>query len=285
MFTTEVKSRLPQSQLNSARNSKKLLNNGQTVMASKMKNGITISAQSKSKYTLSRNSKVETSNQSLVSKITIAKRDNRNTQPLRKSNIPITSVIKPRPVSKVLMTSRASLNNRKVNNRTNQMPTQETEKNEPVQDTKREISDMAIQTNESEILNHTLIIGDLKIVAPSKFVSDEIDKLRRDMETKKLLKTTRNFEEHALRDEQHLDDLIEFLDKSFITRRPHKLTDNNLDEDRKLIASMDELLQRERPKTESITDIRSRIKHKEQELLSLFDHFQKKTELFAKTNA
>lgn len=47
---------------------------------------------------------------------------------------------------------------------------------------------------------------------------------------------------------------------------------------------MDELLLRERPKTESITDIRKRIRQKELELLSLFDHFQKRAELVGKIN-
>lgn len=42
----------------------------------------------------------------------------------------------------------------------------------------------------------------------------------------------------------------------------------------RLMTSMDILLNREVPKTESITNIKERIKLKEKELLSLFDNVQ-----------
>ena len=96
-----------------------------------------------------------------------------------------------------------------------------------------ETMEMAIQTNEGEILNHALIVGDLKIMQPSKFVIDEIEQRRKDLETKKLLMTTRKFEEHSKMEEEHLDDLQEFLDKSYITRKPRKVRNMSLEEDRK----------------------------------------------------
>ena len=100
---------------------------------------------------------------------------------------------------------------------------------EPLTDT----MEMAIQTNEGEILNHALIVGDLKIMQPSKFVIDEIEQRRKDLETKKLLMTTRKFEEHSKMEEEHLDDLQEFLDKNYITRKPRKVRNMSLEEDRK----------------------------------------------------
>lgn len=45
---------------------------------------------------------------------------------------------------------------------------------------------------------------------------------------------------------------------------------------------MDELLKREIPKTESITDIRARIKRKEEELLNLFDNVESTARFIAR---
>lgn len=47
---------------------------------------------------------------------------------------------------------------------------------------------------------------------------------------------------------------------------------------------MDKLLQQERPKNDSINDIKQRIKYKEQELLRLFDSFQQKIKNVGQTN-
>lgn len=47
---------------------------------------------------------------------------------------------------------------------------------------------------------------------------------------------------------------------------------------------MDKLLQQERPKTDSITDIKQRIQYKEQELLRLFDSFRQKIDNVSQTN-
>ncbi|XP_037813052.1 LOW QUALITY PROTEIN: uncharacterized protein LOC119604479 [Lucilia sericata] len=291
MYTSDPKKRPAQVMLKSTINSRKPLNlQMPTVVDSKMlnrENGFTLPIQinnpnlSKSKFTILRNPKDPTAASNAKQK-TITRRENKKSETSEKSNIPVISRTKSKPVSKVLMTS---LNKRVDKRNIKQLPVpQEIVFDEPFKENAREITEMAIQTNEHEILNHALIVGDLKIVVPSKSITDEIDKLRKEIEIKNLLKATRKFEEHSLRDEQHLDDLKEFLDKNYVTRKPHKFGDNGLEEDRRIIDSMDELLKRERPKTESITDIRSRIKHKEQELLSLFDHFQKKTELFANIN-
>ena len=48
---------------------------------------------------------------------------------------------------------------------------------------------------------------------------------------------------------------------------------------------MDELLQREKPKIEPVSDIKLRLKQKEQELLSLFSHFPNTAEQNLKTKA
>ncbi|KAM7342333.1 uncharacterized protein ACRADG_009796 isoform 2-T2 [Cochliomyia hominivorax] len=196
----------------------------------------------------------------------IARKENQMGNYVRKTKLPITSLTKIMPANKIVITPNNSTNKRKF-----------------IRKSGGDTAEMAIQTNENEILNQTLLVGDFKILEPSRMVTDQIDKMRHEIETKKLLQTTRKFEKHSLQDERNLDNLKEFLDKNYITRKPHKLSDNLLEEDRKIIESMDELLQREKPKTESITDIKKRIELKEQELLHLFDHFQKKIEPFVKT--
>ncbi|KAM7342332.1 uncharacterized protein ACRADG_009796 isoform 1-T1 [Cochliomyia hominivorax] len=216
----------------------------------------------------------------------IARKENQMGNYVRKTKLPITSLTKIMPANKIVITPNNSTNKRKfirksggdTGESTHEMLNIVTELKEPMV-----TAEMAIQTNENEILNQTLLVGDFKILEPSRMVTDQIDKMRHEIETKKLLQTTRKFEKHSLQDERNLDNLKEFLDKNYITRKPHKLSDNLLEEDRKIIESMDELLQREKPKTESITDIKKRIELKEQELLHLFDHFQKKIEPFVKT--
>ncbi|XP_023306253.2 uncharacterized protein LOC111687994 [Lucilia cuprina] len=292
MYTSDSKRRPAQVMLKSTINLRKPVNlQIPTVVDSKIlkrENGFTLPIQinnsnlSKSKFTILRNPKEPTVAALNSKQKAITRRDNKKFETSEKSNIPVISRNKSKPVSRVQITS---LNKRADKRNKNQVPApQENQFEENFKENVREITEMAIQTNEHEILNHALIVGDLKIVIPSKSITDEIDKLRKENEIKNLLKATRKFEEHSLRDEQHLDDLKEFLDKSYVTRKPYKFGDNGLEEDRRIIDSMDELLKRERPKTESITDIRSRIKHKEQELLSLFENFQKKTELFANIN-
>ncbi|XP_011184276.1 uncharacterized protein LOC105213272 [Zeugodacus cucurbitae] len=131
-------------------------------------------------------------------------------------------------------------------------------------------TEIGIQTNEPEILNHDLIIGDIKLLPPTACVVAEIERQRSELNKKLMLKTQRKFEGHSEKQEEHLTDLKEFLEKSVVTRRLRK-SKLSIEVDKKLINSMDEILNRGVPKTESITDIKGRIKKKEQELLTLFD--------------
>ncbi|XP_054739961.1 uncharacterized protein LOC129245667 [Anastrepha obliqua] len=131
-------------------------------------------------------------------------------------------------------------------------------------------ADIGIQTNEPEILNHDLIIGDIKLLHPTASVMADIEQQRTEARKKLLLKAQRKFEGHSEKQEAHLTDLKEFLEKSAVTRRSRK-PKLNIEVDKKLISSMDEILNKGVPKTESITDIKGRIKKKEQELLTLFD--------------
>ncbi|XP_036334281.1 uncharacterized protein LOC118744944 [Rhagoletis pomonella] len=131
-------------------------------------------------------------------------------------------------------------------------------------------AEIGIQTNEPEILNHDLIIGDIKLLPPKASIIAEIERQQNETRKKLLLKAQRKFEGHSVKQEEHLTDLKEFLEKSAITRRSRK-SKVTIEVDKKLIKSMDEILNKSVPKTESITDIKGRIKKKEQELLTLFD--------------
>ncbi|KAL9915652.1 uncharacterized protein ACN2A1_002226 [Glossina fuscipes fuscipes] len=133
--------------------------------------------------------------------------------------------------------------------------------------------DVSTQTNEAEILNYSLLVGDVKFMKASKHVLIEIERQRNDYKTKQLLKTQRKFEQHSERQEEHISDLKEFLERSYVTRK-HRKPRDTLEEDKRIITSMDQILNREIPKTESVTNIKARIKRKEQELLSLFDNVQ-----------
>lgn len=96
--------------------------------------------------------------------------------------------------------------------------------------------DMGIQTQEEEILNHSLLVGDIKFLNPSKRIVVEIEKLRNDIKTKQMLKATRKFEEHSEKQEEHLTDLKEFIEKSYVSKkqRPRKSRDP-FEEDRKYV--------------------------------------------------
>ncbi|XP_073812315.1 uncharacterized protein [Musca autumnalis] len=134
---------------------------------------------------------------------------------------------------------------------------------------------IAIQTQEDEILNHSLIVGDMKFLNPSKHIVAEIERSRKDLKNKQMLKTKRTFPEHSAGQEEHISDLNEFLEKSYVSKKktPRKSRDT-YEENQKLFKTMDQLLNREIPKTESIADIRARIKRKEEELLNLFDNVE-----------
>uniref|UniRef100_A0A1A9UGZ0 Uncharacterized protein n=1 Tax=Glossina austeni TaxID=7395 RepID=A0A1A9UGZ0_GLOAU len=136
--------------------------------------------------------------------------------------------------------------------------------------------DVSTQTNEPEILNYSLLVGDVKFMKASKYVLIEIERQRNDYKTKQLLKAQRKFEQHSERQGEHISDLKEFLERSYVTRKQRKPRDTLAEDKRqvKLITSMDQILNREIPKAESVTNIKARIKRKEQELLSLFDNVQ-----------
>ncbi|XP_037950208.1 uncharacterized protein LOC119689161 [Teleopsis dalmanni] len=134
-----------------------------------------------------------------------------------------------------------------------------------------ELVEKGIQTNKAEILNHSLIVGEVKYILPSRNVVIEIERDRREAKKRALLKVKRKFEEHSEKQEQHLTDLKDFLEKACVTRRTRKPREA-LEMDKKLMKSMDEFFAKEMPKVESITNIKERIKRKELELLNLFDN-------------
>lgn len=128
--------------------------------------------------------------------------------------------------------------------------------------------DIGVQTNEAEILNHELLVGDVKLLMPS----DEIVKGWE--ETSKRL-TMRKFEDYEQDEEQHLDELKQFMERNYVTRRkpkkPPVLPTRGLNQFSNVFKSMDEFFMRDIPRTESITTIKERIHHKEVELMTMFD--------------
>lgn len=101
---------------------------------------------------------------------------------------------------------------------------------------KQTFQEIGIQTQEPEILNHTLIVGDIKFLWPSKRLVNEIEKRRYDIKTKELLKATRTFEEHSEKQAEHLTDLKEFLEKSYVTKKQQQQvgkTRSSFEDDRK----------------------------------------------------
>ncbi|EDW73747.1 uncharacterized protein Dwil_GK19528 [Drosophila willistoni] len=137
--------------------------------------------------------------------------------------------------------------------------------------------EMAIQTNEAEILDHNLLSGNIRILTPSPHVVTEIDKCRREAKTKADRQTIRRFTPHEQEEEEHLDKLKEFMDRNAVTKRtpkkPPPVTYGTYDHQfSNVFKSMDDFFRSEVPKSESITNIKERIKRKEVELMSLFDN-------------
>lgn len=128
--------------------------------------------------------------------------------------------------------------------------------------------DTGVQTNEAEILNHELLVGDVKLLMPS----DEIVKGWE--ETSKRL-TMRKFEDYEQDEEQHLDELKQFMERNYVTRRkpkkPPVLPTRGLNQFSNVFKSMDEFFMRDIPRAESITTIKERIHRKEVELMTMFD--------------
>ncbi|XP_034477060.1 uncharacterized protein LOC117783656 [Drosophila innubila] len=136
--------------------------------------------------------------------------------------------------------------------------------------------DTGIQTNEAEILNRDLLVGDIKLLMPSAQVSKQIEKMRWETKNKLERETKRKFASHEYDEEQHLDELKEYMERSYVTRRTPKKPSPNLSSyepnpNRNVFKYMDECFTREVPKAESITNIQDRIKRKEIELMSMFD--------------
>lgn len=139
---------------------------------------------------------------------------------------------------------------------------------EITKETSVKLLDTAVQTNEAEILNHDLLVGDVKLLMPS----DEI--VKRWEESSKRL-TMRKFEDYEQDEEQHLDELKQFMERNYVTRRKPKkapvLPTRGLNQFSNVFKSMDEFFTRDIPRAESITTIKERIHRKEVELMTMFD--------------
>ncbi|SPP75764.1 uncharacterized protein LOC117578629 [Drosophila guanche] len=143
------------------------------------------------------------------------------------------------------------------------------------EDLSNRLLEAGVQTNEQEILSHGPLPG-LRVVIPSQPLMEKIERERRDAKSRLERQSTRRFASYELQEEQHLDELKEFSERHAVTKRSAKRQppvmyasyDNQY---QNVFKSMDDLFTREVPKSESITDIKERIKRKEQELLSLFD--------------
>ncbi|XP_030386673.1 uncharacterized protein LOC115633365 [Scaptodrosophila lebanonensis] len=133
-----------------------------------------------------------------------------------------------------------------------------------------------VQTNEAEILNHDLLVGNIKLMVPSQNLVDQIEKGRRDIKTKLEKQSLRKFAPHEQQDEIRLTELKEFMERNCVTKRQVKkpvLTYGSYEASHasNVFKSMDDFFASEVPKSESITNIKERIKRKERELMSLFD--------------
>uniref|UniRef100_A0A6P4EHX1 Uncharacterized protein LOC108041242 n=1 Tax=Drosophila rhopaloa TaxID=1041015 RepID=A0A6P4EHX1_DRORH len=144
----------------------------------------------------------------------------------------------------------------------------------------QELLEAGIQTNEAEILDHTLVLGEVKMVSPSVELVEQIDRERRELKASVDRQSTRRFAAHEQEEELHLDELKEFYLRNAVTKRTPKkpppiqyaFYDNQY---QNVFKSMDAFFTRVQtsvPKSESVTTIQERIKRKEQELLSLFDN-------------
>ncbi|XP_034103990.1 uncharacterized protein LOC117567847 [Drosophila albomicans] len=136
--------------------------------------------------------------------------------------------------------------------------------------------DTGIQTDEAEIMNRDLLVGDIKLLMPSTLITRKIDKTRRESPNKSKRESKRKFDSHERDEEQHLDELKEYMERTCVTKRAAKKPSSILPHFESaqycnVFKSMDEFFTREIPKTESISNIQDRIKRKEEELMSLFD--------------
>ncbi|XP_043642318.1 uncharacterized protein LOC122612636 [Drosophila teissieri] len=137
-----------------------------------------------------------------------------------------------------------------------------------------------IQTNEAEIRDHKLIIGEVKMLCPSALLVEQIDRERLELRRQRERQSSRRFAAHEQQEELHLDELNEFSFRNAVTKRAPKKPptyqyspyDNQY---QNVFKSMDDFFSRVQdsvPKSESVANIQERIKRKEEELLSLFDN-------------
>ncbi|EDV56099.1 uncharacterized protein LOC6549517 [Drosophila erecta] len=142
------------------------------------------------------------------------------------------------------------------------------------------LAETGIQTNEDEILDHKLIIGEVKMLCPSVLLVEQLDRERLELKRQRERQSLRRFAAHEEQEELHLDELKEFSFRNAVTKRAPKKPptyqyspyDNQY---QNVFKSMDDFFSRVQdsvPKSESVADIRERIKRKEEELLSLFDN-------------
>lgn len=152
----------------------------------------------------------------------------------------------------------------------------------PAEDLCNRLLEAGIQTNEQEILSHGPLPG-FRVLIPSQPLMEKIDRERRETKSRLERQSTRKFAPYEQQEEQHLDELKEFTERNAVTKRSPKKPapvmyasyDNQY---QNVFKSMDDFFTREIPKSESITDIKERIKRKEEELLSLFDGVDNKNE-------
>ncbi|XP_052841353.1 uncharacterized protein LOC128255696 [Drosophila gunungcola] len=144
----------------------------------------------------------------------------------------------------------------------------------------QELLEAGIQTNEAEILDHGLVLGEVRWLCPSMQLVEQIERERRELKAKTERQSKRSFAAHEQQEELHLDELKEFSLRNAVTKRSPKkpppiqyaIYDNQY---QNVFKSMDDFFTRVQssgPKSESVTNIQERIKRKEQELLSLFDN-------------
>lgn len=145
---------------------------------------------------------------------------------------------------------------------------------------KQPLLEMGVQTNEAEILNRDLLVGDIKLLLPSPQLAKQIDRARAENKKKLDRQTIRQFSSHEQDEEQHLDELKQFMERSYVTRRMPKkppmpvLSSYEPTQYNTVFKSMDEFFTRDVPKAESITNIKERIRRKEVELMSMFDEVE-----------
>ncbi|XP_023159981.1 uncharacterized protein LOC111592161 [Drosophila hydei] len=143
---------------------------------------------------------------------------------------------------------------------------------------KQPVLEMGVQTNEAEILDRNLLVGDIKLLLPSPQLAKEIDMARAETSMEQSRKSViRTFSPHEHDEEQHLDELKQYMEHSYVSRRKPKkpplpmLAIYEPHEYSSVFETMDEFFTRDVKKAESLTSIQERIKRKELELMSMFN--------------